>query len=143
VTGYADPEVLIQTWLHEQTAAKTWADPRLPGNWSFTAPLVHVQRGQDFGDERLSLDIALIDIDVYGKDPDHTRALAEQVRGLMRLALPLHTFDSGVFVKAVFTVMAPTWLPYRDPGGSTRQAIDPNIARRGSTYRVVLHGMVA
>lgn len=143
MTTYADAETLVQGWLHDRTQVKVWADPRLPNNWPFTAPLVHVQRGQDFGDEQLTLDVALLDIDVYAKDPDHARGLAERIRGLMRLTLPHTTFPSGAFVTGVATVMAPCWLPYRDPGGSTRAAIDPNIARRGATYRVILHGLVA
>jgi hypothetical protein len=119
-----------------------WADPSLPDRWEFNAPIVHIQRGQDFGDEHLTLDSALLDVDIYAMVADHARALGEQIRTLIRLTLPLHTFDNGLFVKSTGTVMAPCWQPFRDPGGSNRSAITANIARRGATYRVLLHGMI-
>lgn len=131
MTGYADPERLITDWLHERTGLKTWADPRLPSDWTFTAPIGHVQRGAGEGDTALTLDSVLLDIDWYAKDADHARDVAEQCRFELRVNLPLHTFINGVLVKSVFTVTPPFWAP------------DPSVFRRSATYRVVLSGMVA
>jgi hypothetical protein len=130
VTGYADPETLIADWLHVQTDYKMWADPRLPADWPFNAPIGHVQRGTDAGDVALSLDVALLDIDFYAKRADTAREAAAAVRDLMLLTLPLYTFPTGVFVKAV-TGGIPIWAP------------DPSLHRRSATYRVTLHGLIA
>jgi hypothetical protein len=128
VTGYADPELLISGWLAEQLGAKTWADPRLPSNWNFTAPVGHVQRGQGEADTWLTLDSVLLDVDWYAKDADHARTLAERTRSAVRLLLPGHTWPDGTTVSGTFTVTAPFWAP------------DPSVFRRSATYRVVLHG---
>ena len=128
---YADPELLVSAWVGEQVGHKTWADPRLPANWKFTAPIGHFQRGQGEGDTQLTLDVVLLDVSWYAADADHARECAELTRSELRLNLPLHTFPSGVFVKSVQTVMAPCWLP------------DPSVYRRGATYRIFLHGLMA
>lgn len=144
MTGYADPELLVVGWLKTRLDAgvKVWANPTLPYGWQFDAPLVHVQRGQDIAEPALSLDIALLDIETYSAEPDNARALADQIRGLMRLELPLTTFANGVFCKAVTTVSAPTWAPFRDPAASNRSGTSPTVARRSAAYRVILHGFV-
>lgn len=130
--SYPDPELLVATWLdaHLDQTTKVWADPRLPDNWPFTAPLVHVQRAPGAGDAQLTLDTALLDIDVYAKRADHARDVAEQVRGLIRLTLPYTTFSNGVFVTGTITVSAPSWAP------------DPTVARRTAAYQVTLHGVI-
>jgi hypothetical protein len=129
MTGYADPELLVSAWLGERLDAKVWADPRLPDNWSFNAPIGHVQRGAGEGDTVLTLDAAIIDVDWYAKNADHARELAERSRFELRTNLPLHTFPGGFFCMAVQTVTAPFWAP------------DPTVFRRSATYRVVLHGL--
>lgn len=130
MTGYADAETLVAGWLHERVGQKTWADPRLPGNYPFTAPIGHIQRGAGGGDTAITLDSVILDVDWYAKDADHARRAAEQTRAELRLNLPLYTFDNGIFCKAVFTVTAPFWAP------------DPTVFRRSATYRVILHGML-
>lgn len=144
MTQYADPELLVAGWLKTKLDPKTkvWADPTLPYGWQFAAPLVHIQRGQDFGDEKLSLDAAILDIEVYATVVDHARAVADQVRGLMRLHLPLYTWDNGIFCTGVQAVTAPMWLPFQDPAASTRSGTSPTVARRSAAYRVILHGFV-
>ena len=129
--NYADPEVLVAGWLNGQLDAKTWADPGLPHNWNFTAPLGHVQRGQGEGDTVLTLDSALLDIDWYANDADHARAFAQQTWSLMRLTLPHYTWSSGVTVSGTFTVTPPFWAPS-----------SPGVFRRAATYRVIFHGLV-
>lgn len=131
MSGYADPELLVATWLGERLNLKTWANPNLPHDWQFTAPIGHVQRGQGFGDTALTLDECLLDISWYAADPDHARAAAEATRTEIRLNLPRHTFSNGAFVTGTFTVSAPTWAP------------DPKVYRRAAAYRVILHGMTA
>ncbi|BAL87299.1 hypothetical protein AMIS_20790 [Actinoplanes missouriensis 431] len=141
---YADAEILIGHWLQDQIGStnKVWMDPTLPRNWQFEAPLIHVQRAADEGDTQLTLDTALLDIDIYGAVADNCRALGEQIRTLMRFHLPHHTFTNGIFVTGVETVAAPCWLPFRDSGGSNRSAISATVARRGAAYRVILHGVI-
>lgn len=130
MTGYADPEVLISEWLQQRLGLKTWADPRLPQNWTFTAPIGHVQRGQGDGDAALTLDAALVDVDWYAKNADHAREAAERSRYELRLHLPKWTWQSGVTVSGVQTVTAPFWAP------------DLDVFRRSATYRVIFHGLV-
>lgn len=130
MTGYADPELMISEWVHGRLDRKTWADPRLPPDWPFSAPIGHFQRGAGEGDTRLTLDVVLVDVDWYAKNADHAREAAEETRSELRLNLPLHTFANGVMCTGVQTVTAPFWAP------------DPNVYRRTATYRVFLHGLV-
>lgn len=123
---YTDAELFLAEWLHTQLDVKTWADPRLPEGWRFEAPLIHVQRSPGEGDTRLTLDAALIDVDVYAATAANARAVAERVRSAIRFTLPTHT-GGGVFVTGTQTVTAPAWLP------------DPAVFRRTATYRLYLH----
>lgn len=124
---YADPETLLAQWLHDQLGVKTWADPDLPQRWDYTAPLVHIQRGPGEGDGRLTVDVALLDVDVLAKVADNARVTAERVRVAVRTRLPMHTTADGVFVKGVGTFSGPAWLPAQ------------GLFRRGATYRLILH----
>lgn len=128
MTGYADPELLVSAWLAERLGVPVRADPRLPSNWNFTAPIGRVQRGQGFGDARYNLDTAVLDIDWFAKNADHARAIAERTRLEMRLHLPGTTFGS-VLVTAVDTFAAPSWAP------------DPSVFRRTAAYQIVFAGM--
>lgn len=127
---YTDVETLLADRLHARLAVKTWIDPRLPERWNFDAPLVHIQRGGD-GDTRLTLDAAIVDIDVYARIADNARVIAERIRTEVRLHLPAFTLPSGVTVTGTGTITAPRWLP------------DPTVYRRGATYRVIVHGLTA
>ena len=130
---YADVETLVSEWLHQRLdgdlTVKTWIDPRLPDSWPYTAPLVHIQRAGD-GDARLTLDAAIVDVDVYARIADNARAVAERIRAELRLHLPQHVAGT-VVVQGVQVIAAPQWRP------------DPAIFRRGATYRVFVHGMTA
>lgn len=130
MSGYADPELLIATWLGTQLGRKVWRDPRLPGDWDYTAPIGHLQRGQDFSDAILSLDFVLLDIDWWAGQAETARLAANETRDVMRLELPLVTLPGGIFVKAVETVSPPTWT-----------ATARNFCRSAS-YRLVLHGFI-
>ncbi len=131
---YADPELLLSKWLGEQLpGTKIWADPRIPHDWVYTAPIVHLQRGAGEGDTQLTLDFVLLDVDVYAKNADHARATAEAVRTELRLNLPLTTFPNGAFVTTVQTISAPFWAPEFERG----------IYRRTAAYRAIIHGIVA
>lgn len=142
---YADPELLVAGWLQGRLndETKVWADPTLPYGWQFNAPLVHVQRGQDFGDTQLALDAAILDIGVYATNVDHARAMGDAVRTAMRFELPLHTFGNGILCTTVQAVSAPMWLPFQDPTASTRSGTSPTVARRSAAYRVVFAGLLA
>ncbi len=61
---------------------------------------------------------------------DTARDYAHQAWNLLRLTLPLHTFDNGVFCTGVQTVTAPFWGPAT------------GVYRRSASYRVILHGVV-
>ena len=130
MAGYSDPELLLTRWLKDKLDLKTWCDPELPENWNFTAPIGHIQRGQDIADSPLSLDFALLDISWYAAKADHARQAADRCRNAMRLELPLTTFSNGVFVRSVQTIMAPSWI------------LNPRHCRRAAAYRVELHGFV-
>jgi hypothetical protein len=130
MVAYADPELLISEWLHEQTGRKAWCDPELPHNYSFTAPIYHVQRGQGEGDNVLTLDSAIIDLDTLAQNADHARSAAQEAWSLMRLTLPLHVFDGGIFITGVQTLSAPCWTPAT------------GVYRRSAAYRVFLHGLI-
>lgn len=131
MTAYADPELTLAEWLHTQLDIKTWADPRLPDNWRYTAPIAHVQRGAGVGSVPLSLDDVTLDIDVYAANADHARATADAIWSAMVFTLPATTFASGVFVTSSTATMQPIWAP------------DPKIYRRSATYRVILHGVLS
>jgi hypothetical protein len=130
VTGYADPELLIATWLHDTLDIKVWADPRLDPNWNFKAPVAHVQRGSGLGTPALSLDDVTLDVDVYAAVADHARKAAADIWAALTLQLPLTTFPNGVLVKLVNVIAPPAWAP------------DPGVYRRTAAYRVILHGFV-
>ena len=130
MVAYADPETRLAEWLHSQLNCKMWADPRLPHNYDFTAPIGHLQRSPGEGDIALTLDSGIYDLDFYGKDADKVRAYAEQARYEIRFVLPGHTWADGITVNGTATVSAPFWGP------------DPAVFRRSASYRVILHGMV-
>ena len=129
MAGYADPELLISTWLHTTLQIKTWSDPDLPSTWRFEAPVAHVQRGQG-GGAPLTLDDVLLDVDVYAANADHARNTAADIWAAMTLTLPLTTFPGGAFVKLSQAVTPPFWAP------------DPKVHRRSASYRVLLHALV-
>lgn len=129
MVAYADGETRIAAWLHERLGCKMWADPRLPANYDFTAPIGHLQRGAGEGDSALTLDSGIYDLDFYGQNADRVRAYAEQARYEIRLNLRGYTWDDGVTVNGCFTVSAPFWAP------------DPTVYRRSAAYRVILHGL--
>lgn len=129
MTAYADPEHLIGDWLFTalDKKRKVWKDPGFPPNWSFTAPLIKVQRAPGFGATVVSLDDVTLDIDVYAAAYDHAREIAGEVCSLMEFNLPMTTLPGGTFVKLSRASMRPIWTP------------DPK-ARRSATYEVLLHG---
>lgn len=129
MTMYADGETRLTAWLHDKLGCKMWADPRLPHNYDFTAPIGHLQRSAGEGDGVLTLDSGIYDLDFYGADADRVRGYAEHARAALRLELPGYTWDDGVTVSGVFTMSAPFWAP------------DPSVYRRSAAYRVIIHGM--
>ncbi len=130
MTGYADPEILIGTWLHAQTGLKVYVDRDFNGNERSLAAVAHLQRAPGSDDVALSLDDVLLDIDVYAADSDHARNAANTIWSAMTFQLPRTTFDNGVFVTRSVAVTRPCWAP------------DPTLKRRTAAYRVILHGIV-
>lgn len=128
--GYVDPETRIGAWLRDRLKCKIWCDPLLPATWKFTAPIGHLQRSAGEGDTYLTLDSGIYDLDFYAADPKHARKLAEEARWEIRYNLPQYTWDDGITVNGTSTISPPAWRP------------DPAVARRGSTYRIILHGVI-
>jgi len=128
--GYTDPEVLIGRWLHELLGLKVRADPGLPDQWKYTAPLVHVQRGQSLASLALTLDDVTLDVDTYAENADHARQVARDVGTAIEFHLPKTTFLDGTFVTYAAAISRPMWAP------------DPALFRRTAAYRVILHGVV-
>ena len=127
---YADPELLIGAWLHQQTGLKIWTDRDWQGNERFTAAVAHLQRAPGSDNLALSLDDVLFDVDVYAASVTHARDAANAIWAAMVFQLPRHTFDNGVFVTGVTAVTRPCWAP------------DPRLKRRTAAYRVILHGVI-
>jgi len=128
--GYADPEVLIGRWLQTLLNVKVRVDPGLPDQWKYTAPLVHVQRGQSTATLALTLDDVTLDVDVYAENADHARKTAQDVGTALELHLPKTTFLDGVTVTYAAAITRPLWAP------------DPALFRRTAAYRIILHGLV-
>lgn len=132
MTAIPDPETLIATWLKTAIVGlKVWADPRLPPNERFTAPITHLQRAPSLGASPLTLDDVQLDADTYAAEADHARDVAGKVWKALLLDLPLTTLPGGIFVKHVSVPSPPRWTP------------DPKVYRRSASYRVVLHGYLA
>jgi hypothetical protein len=129
VAGYADPELAIAEWLHQQIGSKVWTSWKLPSNERFLAPLTHVLRAPSLGALAIPLDEVLLDADTYSADEDTCREVSRLVWNTMVFQLPGTTFDNGVFVKKC-TATPPTWAP------------DPSVYRRTAAYTLVLHGLV-
>lgn len=132
MTGYADPELLIAAWLRDAVGVQVWVDPDLPDGHFWSAPFAHMLRGAGLGEMPLTLDNVLLDVDVYAATADHARDAASRIWSAFVLDLPLHTFGSGVFVKATYAPTPPRWRS------------DPQRGRflRSATYRAVLHSLV-
>ncbi|MFY1686496.1 hypothetical protein [Plantactinospora sp. WMMB782] len=124
---YADVETFLAAWLGAALDIKTWADPDRDPGWRYEAPLAHILRAPGEGDGALTLDSALVDIDVYAVNADNARTTAERIRKAIRVTLPGHTTSNGVSVQGTQTTMAPIWTP------------DPKVKRRSATYRIFLH----
>lgn len=124
---YADAETFLAAWLVGELSIKTWADPKLDPGWRYEAPLAHIQRSPGEGDTALTLDAALIDVDVYAAVAANAREVAELIRRAVRVTLPGYTTADGVSVQGTRTVMAPVWLP------------DSKVFKRSATYQLFLH----
>ncbi len=129
MSSYADPELLIADWLRDLLDIKTWADPDLPSNYSFQAPIAHVQRGAG-GTAPLTLDDITLDIDVYAARTDHARNTAADIWAAMTLQLPRTTFANGAFVTLAQAITAPMWAPAT------------GVKRRTAAYRIVMHSLI-
>lgn len=130
MTAYADPELLVAQWLKDTLGIHVRADPDLPADWLFDAPITHVQRGQGLGAAPLSLDDVTLDVDTYAANADHARKVAGDIWSAIILQLPLTTFDNGILVKHASATTPAMWAP------------DPKVYRRTAAYRVILHGFV-
>lgn len=123
--AYIDVELLLTTWIHATRGVKCVTE--LPSNLADVLPVVQVQRIAG-ADVELTLDQAVVDIDVYAADRASARLLADQVRHDMRLNLHGYTGGGGV-VALVEVASGPHWLPYDNT----------NLRRYQASYRVTVH----
>ncbi len=130
MVAYADPELLISEWLHQQTGLKIYTDRDWQGNERFVAAFAHLQRSPGSAELPVTLDEVLFDCDVYAASADHARNAANLIWTAMAFTLPRTTFGNGVFVKSVTVPTKPCWAP------------DPKVNRRTAAYRVILHGVI-
>ena len=101
---------------------------RVPTNLAFTMPLVVVDRIGG-ADTVPTIDVATVDIDVYG--PDHDTAEAHALHIWTQARTRLATYDNGtVRVTQVETVTAPVELPWDSRA---------QVVRYGGTYRIKTH----
>lgn len=122
---YLDVEALLVAWIAARKGCRTCTE--LPADLAAEVPLVQVHRiaGSDLV---LSLDQAIVDIDVFHTDKTAAHLLAEQIRTDMRLNLVGYRSGGGV-VANVETVSGPIHLSYENT----------NVRRYTAAFRVTVH----
>jgi hypothetical protein len=130
MTTYADPELLISTWLHTR-GHLVRADPHLRSDSWTRAPITHIQRTPGYGGLALTLDDPLLDFDTYAGQAATARDESNALWAVMTLELPKTTLPGGIFVMKV-DATPPCWAP------ATNGAY-----RRTAAYRVILHGLIS
>jgi GGDEF domain-containing protein len=129
-TGYPDIESRLIAWLKttlDMTHVYEGGPEDVPHNLTAIVPIVMVDR---FGgsDATVSLDDANVDVEVYASTRTAAKALAERIRGEIRLNLTGKTL-AGAVIARVATIGAPAVLPF-DSGP---------VRRVGASYRIRVH----
>lgn len=122
MSAYGDIERLLTSWLAQQLAVRVVTD--LPANLDDVLPLVQVTR-YGGGDDVISLDRPLVDVDCYAATRGAAYELAQRVRDAVRFALPGRVVDS-VLVCRVDTLSGPVWRPYENA----------TLRRFGASYQI-------
>ena len=129
---YVDVELLLVGWLSSLVPDGCRVCTDLPATLQDELPVVQVVRAPGGGDGTLTIDTAVVDVEVYAADRAGAVGLAEVVRGLLRLRLP-GWFDGRATVLAVETSSPPIWRPYDDAA---------RIRRFGATYVIKVQSAV-
>ncbi len=110
----ADVELHLIAWLAAQTGVRAVEEvpAGYPGEVEDPDPLIHVDELPGPDEDVPTVDHAVIDFYIYGKDRATARALAEQVRSLVTYQLPLASFDDGQTTIPKTRCTRPSRLPY-------------------------------
>lgn len=128
--SYVDAETALINWLRPRYATATPAitfNDELPYNLNFVTPLVVVERVAG-GDDVITLDRAVVDVDVFHLSKGLAKALARQLLADIRGSLPGKALGAAT-VSRVETVSGPTKAAWDD----TR------MRRITASYRLYLH----
>lgn len=99
----------------------------LPANLAAEVPLIRCVRFGG-GDDVITIDKPVLDIEAFAADRDSAFELAELIRSDFRLRLPGYHTAAGT-VAAVRTLIGPGWRPYDNT----------NVVRVGASYEVAIH----
>lgn len=136
MAGYGSVETLLQAALTAaiaDSAVTVVVEPQhgLPRDLAYHLPVVTIVRSGG-ADRVLTLDEAVVDVDVYAADYQHARDLAELIRRHVRLNLPGH-HAGGLVVSRTGTNTGPISRPW----------LAENIHRVGATYDLTVHARLA
>lgn len=123
--AYCDVELLLITFITAKRSVRCGVDT--PADLT-ALPVVVVRRLPAGGDQTLTLDQAIVDVDVYHQDRASSRLLSEQIRSDLRLRLNGYTSGGGT-VARVETAAAPGWVPYDNTA----------LRKFTATYRITVH----
>jgi hypothetical protein len=123
--AFVDVELMLTTYIRTRQGCTAAVD--VPANLVAAVPVAVVRRIAG-ADTILTLDQAVVDVDVYAADRAAARLLSDQIRSDFRLHLSGYVFGGGVVAK-VETSSGPVWVPYDNT----------NVRRYTATYRVTVH----
>lgn len=132
--GYPDLDTLLADWLKAPlgiTQIHVGGPEDIPGSLPTIVPLLMVDT---FGgsDTVITLDRANVDIDVYASGLEPARAIAEQVRRLIRTQLVGQILGGAAVITRTETISRPTRLPWNASA----------VRRVGAAYRITQHAAI-
>lgn len=126
MTGFADVEAILESVVGIQFPAARWVTKN-PADLTSDLPVIRGVRIGGSG-SALTLDDALVDIDVFAATRPEAKALASQLRSYLTFKLPGYRY-LGAVVANVLTSVGPSERPYGNA----------NVSRIGATYQITLH----
>lgn len=123
--AYVDVEAMLCTYITARRGCRTVTE--IPSDLAAELPLAQVQRIAG-ADTIITLDQAIVDVDVFAVDRASAHVLAEQIRTDFRTNLTGYRFGGGT-VALVETITGPGWLAYDNT----------NLRRYTASYRVTVH----
>lgn len=122
---YADVELMLTGFVRTRRSVHTATET--PADLT-TLPVVVVRRLPAGGAAVITLDVAIVDVDVYAADRAAARLLSEQIRSDFTLHLAGYIANGGV-ISNVESASAPAWVPYDNT----------SLRKYSATYRVTVH----